>query len=156
MSIWSYNTVFPVRGVPYAVYKTTADFSVSGKRLHPMDLTKVIDFSVDGSSINEEDRLVELYSEGEDFFFKRANAQSISEGLWLRFEYKPKEITDVNSISDKEVDRIASLKSLVVLRKNLDKFTARHPIARIYARAKELDRGVNFLGVLEEYLNKKV
>lgn len=152
MSVWSVNAHFPEAGEPFAVYECVVDYSVSGQRLNPLNLSQRIEFSVDGNSSVFENRSVALYSERELRFFLVANRELIESGVLVPSSGRPKSADPTNAIDDEEVLRIASIRSPQELELELQKFTEKLPVQRILAEAEHLGRSQRIISVIKKRL----
>ena len=148
----------------------TVPHMVSGVRFNPYKPDQTIDFVLKTSSNNfnydrasksytadskiifaYEDEVLELYSESEARLFKRLNKGLIERGLLKPYKGEADAINTSNTLSDDDINIIASMTNIPAFKKRLQDITSVPTLDRIHTALITLDRKASFLTALKEY-----
>lgn len=151
------NNIIVTAGDPVCRFQKTVAYSVSGRRLDPHDESKSMEFILGQRPYEAEpdydSQVIEIYSERELKFFQFNNRYLFARGLLAPYSEAPLQVDTTNSVSDEEVDEIASTRSFAEFTKKLTMFDSRITIKRIKDAAVKLDRPMRFVSAAENYEN---
>jgi hypothetical protein len=159
----------------YCRYKKAVPTMVSGKRRNPYKTEEVIDFVLktdprdfnfdkigkeasfrDQVTFNYDSEVLEVYSEKEDKFIRRANASFFERGMLVPYvEHRPEFVTP-NDLSDTDVYEIASAKNIFQFKKALKDITSDVTLQRVLDAVKEKNRPVSFVNAVVERIEEVV
>jgi hypothetical protein len=148
----------------------TVPHMVSGKRFNPYSPSQTIDFVLKTATNNfnydkasksytadtkvtfvYEDEVLELYSDNEARLFKRLNKGLIERGLLKPYVGVASEVDTSNTLSDDEIDTIASMVNLLAFKKRIGSITSMPTLDRLQSALIRLDRKASFVTALQEY-----
>lgn len=115
---------------------------------------EIEDIIVEGIPGKDDSCLVEIWSEKEHVFFKRANRYHLNEGHLIPFN-KPrsKEIKRTpNNISDEEIEEVVN-KPFMALKALVDRMTTEPALLRVISIAEEAERPEKTMQYLRERLS---
>lgn len=102
--------------------------------------------------VHAQESIVEIWTEKEDAYFRRANRKHLETGVVI--PYTPKEVVEVseeerlNSMSDEEMDALLG-KKFFSLQSAVNKITSPATLFRMLERAKELDKSDSTMNLIE-------
>lgn len=103
---------------------------------------------------DKEGCIVDIWSDKEDMFFKRANKKAIETGVVINYVRKEvEESKSENDVSDEELDKILS-EPFITLQRKVNKLTSVAPVFRLVERARELDKSEKIVSFLERKLSE--
>lgn len=157
----SVNHQFPeYQDAVYARYKKTSTAAIGGNRLNPSDpkermpfvlMSSFDQFDIETETLqfNYENDVIELYSEQEEKAFKRLNARLFKNGLIEVYKGDVPNFED-NTLSEEEIEKIASTKTLLGFKKIIEEIEELITIARIRDAVARLDRPASFSTAINE------
>lgn len=138
---------------PHKRYIKAVLSRVSVKILDPISLRESEVILSGDPSKEEQSCILDLWTPMELVYFERNNRQILSEGLVIEYNKSVKPVASVNVISDDEID--AALNDRFFTLKNLlDKFTSPAPVARVLAKAQELNKPVKTIDAIKARLSE--
>lgn len=138
---------------PVTRYVKTVPYVVTGWRLEPETNKPVVFILVSDEEFSYENDVVELYSEKEDAYFRQMNKYLFSSGLVSKYDGDLEAVDTSNSLTDKEIEEIASTRLVSDLREKLDKITVLVAAERLLAAAKEIGRPKKIIDIFEDKVN---
>jgi len=150
----------------------TCAHMVSGKRFNPYKPSETIDWvlrtnptNFDFSKINKaqypdaaskitfvyEDEVLELYSDNEARLFRRLNKGLIERGLLKQYLGSPSQVNINNTVSDQELEEIASITTIAAFKKKLYGLSSAVTVGRLITVLKTLDKKASYITAAEEY-----
>lgn len=141
---------------PAYKYAKAIPSKLCGKRLDPIT-NEVIDFilesAADGRFVYEND-VIELYNEREHRYFMQANRPFILNGLLKQYAGDALPIDLSNIMSDEDVERIASLRTLPAVKKALSEVSSSVTLDRILLMAKHIGRPQSVIALIEQRITE--
>jgi hypothetical protein len=147
----AYNIAYPTMvAEPVAKYVKTIPVQLTGFRFDPKGENRA-EFCLTGNDPVEDydSSVLEIYSEREDQFLRRANRVLFAEGLLKPYEGKPAEVNTANFLSDLEIERIASIRRINDLEAAIAPITSSATLGRIMLLAEERGMAKRMRDVIE-------
>lgn len=143
---------------PFKQYIKTVPSKVYVSVLDPFNDRQPVGVILKGNPRKQDrDSIVEIWSEKEDAFFKRANRRLLETGVLI--PHTPKEVVEpseeerLNSMSDDELEELLS-KRFIALQNIVNKITSPATMFRLLEIAKELDKPQKTVAFLEGKLSE--
>jgi hypothetical protein len=107
------------------------------------------------STSDKEDCIVDVWSEKEDMYFKRANKRHFETGTIIQYERKPQEPKpkEVKEYSDEELKVLLNSK-FIALQSAVNKLDTIPPVYRLLTLAKEEEKSEKYIKFLEGKLSE--
>lgn len=100
------------------------------------------------------DEVLELYSDKEVRVFEQLNRKLLQEGKLKEYTEVAPELDTVNTLTDIQVIRLASIKQLPALKKELLRITSPQTLERIRATAEALDRPTSIVNAVKSRMQE--
>lgn len=144
------NILITANNPPLYKYAKVIPSKLSGLRLDPVTYQEIPFLLRSKGDFDYEHDVIELYSEREHKHFLQVNRVFIKSGFLKEYhgESDPEDLTNV--ISDEEVERIASTRTLMALKKALADITSPITLDRILQMAKHIGRPLSIISLIEE------
>lgn len=144
------NILITANNPPLYKYAKVIPSKLSGLRLDPVTYQEIPFLLRSKGDFDYEHDVIELYSEREHKHFLQVNRVFIKSGFLKEYhgENEPEDLTNV--ISDEEVERIASTRTLMALKKALADITSPITLDRILQMAKHIGRPLSIISLIEE------
>lgn len=141
---------------PVAIYKKGHLGKLNVRRLNSFtkEVEDVLLFSPPSGDMEADTCFVELWSEEEHVFFKRANRKHLESGALIRFT-KPRNTEikqSANNMTDKELEELV-VAPFMKLKKTVEQMTSEPAILRTIQKAEEADRPEKTMQFLRERLS---
>lgn len=139
-------------GIPYKTYKKTILGRVEVQYLDPFKRLPASTILKGDPTKNDEGCFIDVWSEQEDVFFKKANLALIKSGQIIQFDRSKlsgePEINPYHVMSDEEIIEILN-KPFFTLQQALNKITAEAPLVRILELAEKEEKSSKILNIIK-------
>ncbi len=139
-------------GIPYKTYKKTILGRVEVRYLDPFNKAPASTILKGNPSNNEEGCFIDVWTEQEDVFFKRANSALIESGQIIQFDRsklsEESKINPYHVMSDEEYIKILN-SPFFTLQQAVNKITAEAPLLRLLALAEQEEKSSKILNVIK-------
>jgi len=150
-----------------ASYRSTVPYSFSGFRLDPDTGNKVtfilaskkirsgldnLGAAVIVSEFDEDNQVIDLYSDDDHSYFLKANSYLLSKGLLA--PYTPASVNSVTVYSDEDIEDIASTRKYEDLTSKLAAVANRVTVQRILDCATTIGRPIRAIDIIKNRLNE--
>jgi len=139
-------------GKPYATYKKTVLGRVLVRLLDPIRLIETEVVLSGDPNDNPESAIVSVWSSSEDKYLQRNNKPHLESGMLIPCEPAEMEISNLNQISDEDVEEILS-QPYFTLKNRLSTFTSTVPVRRFLIMAEKMNRPIKTIDYIKEVLS---
>lgn len=143
------------KGEPVATYIKPITAKVAISIIDPFD-GRPTDIILKGDpadpEVDEEDIIIELWTDFEHEYFRRANKLQLDRGYIAPFTKEIKEEISVNEITDEELRDVLG-KPYFAWKNQLDEFTSPIPVKRMLKIAEEMNRPIKTINTIKERLS---
>lgn len=145
----------------YARYVKTVPYIVSGMRSNPFEPGKLVSWVLQTPEHNYDfetkrvthvsysDEVLEVYSAAEDAILKRSNRGLFEQGLLKEYTEAAPVMDTANVLTDEDVAEIARLTTLAAMKSKLATITSPVTLQRVRDKARELDRSVRIIELID-------
>ncbi len=149
------NIMLTAENDPVQRYATTVRSKISGERLDPLN-GRPITFILSSSSDDflYEDDVIEIYSDKEHRFFQQANRLFFTNGYLKPYNASAPPLSMANILSDEEVERLASTRTIPAMKKALSLVNSRVSLDRILEMARYIGRPQSVLNLIEDRIKE--
>lgn len=137
-------------GKPFASYKKSILGKVEVKVINPFNGEPERRLLIGNPRTNEDEVIVDVWSEQEDLFFRKFNKRNFDMGYIIPFTRpeNPEVEENPNEITDEEIEKLLSTR-FFTLQKRVNEFTSVAPVFRMKEKAIELEKSEKIVKFLE-------
>lgn len=148
------NIMMVAESTPLYKYAKTIPSKLSGVRLDPVTF-KEITFQLESEGeFNYDNDVIELYNERDHRFFLQANRSFIKNGYLKVHDGDSTPVDLSNVVSDEEIERIASIRTNMQMKKELSKITSKVALARVSDMAHTIGRPKSVIELIEQRMQE--